>query len=165
MKLLSHVWLFETLCAVACQAPPSMGFSKQEYWSGCHFLLQGTFPTWGSNPGLPHCRQTSYCLSHQRSPDIVEFLLILNWRGDSIHWLSELWLFSSVCETDIFGNDQKYLSDGIKHFQGLTLARVFGVRGHETAYYYQNAPVFKLHAKVASGNITHPKQQVKLSQR
>ena len=38
-------------------------------------------------------------------------------------------------------------------------------RGHETAYYYQNAPIFKLHARVASGNIRHPKQQVKLSQR
>ena len=25
---------------------------------GCHFLLQGIFPTQGSNPGLPHCRQT-----------------------------------------------------------------------------------------------------------
>jgi len=30
-----------------------------------HFLLQGIFPTQGSNPGLPHCRQTLYCLSHQ----------------------------------------------------------------------------------------------------
>ena len=27
--------------AVACQAPLSMGFLKQECWSGCHFLLQG----------------------------------------------------------------------------------------------------------------------------
>ena len=27
---------------------------------GCHFLLQGTFPTQGSNLGLPHCRQTLY---------------------------------------------------------------------------------------------------------
>ena len=27
---------------------------------GCHFLLQGIFPTAGSNPGLPHCRQTLY---------------------------------------------------------------------------------------------------------
>ena len=35
---------------------------------GCHFLLQGIFPTQGSNPGLPHCRQTLYCLSHQGSP-------------------------------------------------------------------------------------------------
>ena len=33
----------------------------------CHFLLQGIFPTQGSNPGLLHCRQTLYCLSHQGS--------------------------------------------------------------------------------------------------
>ena len=32
---------------------------------GCHFLLQGIFPTQGSNPGLLHCRQTLYHLSHQ----------------------------------------------------------------------------------------------------
>ena len=32
---------------------------------GCHFLLQGIFLTQGSNPGLPHCRQTVYHLSHQ----------------------------------------------------------------------------------------------------
>ena len=30
---------------------------------GCHFLLQTIFPAQGSNPGLPHCRQTLYCLS------------------------------------------------------------------------------------------------------
>ena len=35
---------------------------------GCHFLLQGIFPTQGSNPGLPHCRQILYRLSHQGSP-------------------------------------------------------------------------------------------------
>ena len=34
----------------------------------CHFLLQGIFPTQGSNLGLPHCRQLLYHLSHQRSP-------------------------------------------------------------------------------------------------
>ena len=35
---------------------------------GCHFLLQGIFPTQGLNPGLSHCRQTLYPLSHQGSP-------------------------------------------------------------------------------------------------
>ena len=30
---------------------------------GCHFLLQTIFPAQESNPGLPHCRQTLYCLS------------------------------------------------------------------------------------------------------
>ena len=34
---------------------------------GCHFLLQGIFPTQRLNPGLPHCRQTLYDLSHQGS--------------------------------------------------------------------------------------------------
>ena len=40
MCMLSHfscVWLFATLWTVAHQAPPSMGFSKQEYWSGLPF--------------------------------------------------------------------------------------------------------------------------------
>ena len=32
----------------------------------CHFLLQGILLTQGSNPGLPHCTQTLYCLSHHR---------------------------------------------------------------------------------------------------
>ena len=34
----------------------------------CHFLLQGIFPTQGSNPGLSHCRQTLYRLSHEDLP-------------------------------------------------------------------------------------------------
>ena len=39
-KLLSRVWLFATPWTAAYQAPPSMGFSRQEYWSGCHCLLR-----------------------------------------------------------------------------------------------------------------------------
>ena len=35
---------------------------------GSHSLLQGIFPTQGSNPGLLHCRQILYCLSLQGSP-------------------------------------------------------------------------------------------------
>ena len=60
-----------TLCnprTVACQAPLSMGFSRQEYWSGLPFPSPGIFLTQGSNPGLPHCRQTLYPLSHQGNP-------------------------------------------------------------------------------------------------
>ena len=37
---------------------------------GRHTLFQGIFPTQGSKPGLPHCRQILYCLSHQRSPKV-----------------------------------------------------------------------------------------------
>ena len=48
-QLLSCVWLFATASTVACQAPLSMEFSRQEYWSGLHFLLQGIFLIQGSN--------------------------------------------------------------------------------------------------------------------
>ena len=65
--LLSCVWLFVTPWTVAHQAPLSMEFSRQEYWSGLPFLLQGIFPTLGSNLGLPHCRQIFYHLSHKGS--------------------------------------------------------------------------------------------------
>ena len=37
MKSLSHVWHFATPWTIAYQAPPSMGFSRQEYWSGLPF--------------------------------------------------------------------------------------------------------------------------------
>ena len=53
---LSRVRLCATPWTAARQAPLSTGFSRQEYWSGCHALLQGIFPTQGLNPGLLHCR-------------------------------------------------------------------------------------------------------------
>ena len=43
---------------------------------GCHFLLQGSFLTQGLNPGLPHCRQTLYSLSHQGSEEELKSLLM-----------------------------------------------------------------------------------------
>ena len=42
---------------------------------GCHALPQRIFPIQGSKPGLPHCRQILYPLSHQGSPRILESLL------------------------------------------------------------------------------------------
>ena len=77
MNSLSCVRIFATPWAVAHQAPPSMEFSRQEYWSGLSLPSPekgifpfpspglGIFPTQRSNSGLPHCGQTLYCLSHQ----------------------------------------------------------------------------------------------------
>ena len=48
----SHVQLFFTLWTIVCQSPLSMEFSRQEYWMGGSALLQGIFPTQGSNPCL-----------------------------------------------------------------------------------------------------------------
>ena len=48
VKSLSRVRLFLTSWNVACQAPLSMGFSRQEYWSGWPFPSPGDLP----NPGV-----------------------------------------------------------------------------------------------------------------
>ena len=72
VKSLSHVWLFVTPWAVACtRLLRPWDFLGKSTGVGRHFLLQGIFPTQGSNPGLPHCRQTLYHLSHQGSPTHV----------------------------------------------------------------------------------------------
>ena len=53
VKSLSRVWLFATPWTVAYQAPPSMGFSRQEYWSGLPFPSPGDLPDPGIEPGSP----------------------------------------------------------------------------------------------------------------
>ena len=53
VKSLSHVQLFETPWTVAHQAPPSMGFSRQEYWSGLPFPSAGDLLDSGIEPGSP----------------------------------------------------------------------------------------------------------------
>ena len=73
-KLLSHVRLFVTPWTIQ-----SVEFSRPDLYSpwnspgqntggGRLSLLQGIFPTQGSNPGLLHCRQILYHLSHKYSP-------------------------------------------------------------------------------------------------
>ena len=52
-QLLSHVQLFATPWTVARQAPLSMGFSRQEYWSGLPFPPLGDLPNPGIEPASP----------------------------------------------------------------------------------------------------------------
>ena len=58
------------------QAPVSMEFSRQEYWSGLPFPSPGDLLTQGSCTGLIHCRHVLYCLSHQQRPTM--WLILLN---------------------------------------------------------------------------------------
>ena len=52
VKSLSRVWLFETPRTTVHQAPPSMGFYRQEYWSGVPFPSPGDLLDPGLNPHL-----------------------------------------------------------------------------------------------------------------
>ena len=53
VKWLSHVQLFATRWTVAYQAPPSLGFSRQEYWSGLPFPSTGDLHNQGFEPRSP----------------------------------------------------------------------------------------------------------------
>ena len=53
VKSFSRVPLFGTPWTVAYQAPPSMEFSRQEYWSGLPFPSPGDLPDPGIKPGSP----------------------------------------------------------------------------------------------------------------
>ena len=84
----SHVWLFATLRMVTCQAPRSMGFSRQEYWSGLlcptpgDLLNPGVKPT---SPVSPALQVGSLPLSPQGSPICFYFSTFahafLHWRN------------------------------------------------------------------------------------
>ena len=52
-QLISPVWLFVTLWTAACQTPLSMGFFRQEYWSGLPFTPPRDLPDSGIEPASP----------------------------------------------------------------------------------------------------------------
>ena len=75
--MLSCVQLCETLWTVAHQAPLSMGFPRQDYWEGCHFLLQGIFLTQVSNPCLLSWQVDSLPLYHLGSTGTPSVCVII----------------------------------------------------------------------------------------
>ena len=76
-----------TLCnPTDCSLPGTSvheDFAGKNTGVGCHALLQGIFPAQGLNPGLSHCRWILYCLSHQGSPRILEWVTYPFSRGIS----------------------------------------------------------------------------------
>ena len=75
--VLSYVQLFATLWTVARQAPLSMQFSRQEYWSGLPFPSPGDCPDPGIELRSP-ALQANSCLSQQGSPlsSLVQQIII-----------------------------------------------------------------------------------------
>ena len=85
------LWLVTHSCPTLCHpmdcSPPGSSVHGDSPGKnsgvGCHALLQGIFPTQGLNPGLPHCRQILYHLSHQGNPRILEWVAYPFSRGSS----------------------------------------------------------------------------------
>ena len=76
-----------TLCNPMDSSPPDSSVHGDSPGKNtgvsCHALLQGIFPSQGSNLGLPHRRQILYCLSHQGSPRILEWVAYPFSRGSA----------------------------------------------------------------------------------
>ena len=72
-------------CSVVSDSlrPHGLNSPGQNTGMGCLFLLQGIFPTQGSNPGLLHCRWILYQLSHKGNPRILEWVAYPFSRGYS----------------------------------------------------------------------------------
>ena len=71
VRTLSHVLLFAAPWTVAWQAPLSMEFPKQEYWSGLPFPPPGNLPDSGIKPASPALAGRSLPLNHQGSPILI----------------------------------------------------------------------------------------------
>ena len=82
---------------IDCSPPGSSvhGIIQARTRVGCHALLQGIFPTQASNPGLPHCREILYHLSHQGSVFLLNTVLfqtcILECGSPVIFKINVLW--------------------------------------------------------------------------
>ena len=83
---------------VAHQAPLSMEFSRQEYWSGCCFLPQGIFPSQGSNLGLPHHKRFLYRLT-TREAHIYIYACVLS-HFSCVCLFETLW--TVACQASLF---------------------------------------------------------------
>ena len=81
VKLLSYVWLFVTPWIVAHQAPQSMKFSRQEYWSGLPFPSQmHESEKWRWSHSVMSYSETPWTAAHQAPPSIG-FSRQEYWRG------------------------------------------------------------------------------------
>ena len=68
---LSHVQLFVTPSSAACQAPLSMGISRQEYWSGLLFLSARDLPGPRTEPISPALAGRFFTTESLRKPSVV----------------------------------------------------------------------------------------------
>ena len=75
VKSLSRVWLCATPWTAAHQAPPSLGFSRQEDWSGCHCLLRHY-----------HTSNHKWTLSHEQDREA---------RRAAVHGVTRSWMWQS----------------------------------------------------------------------
>ena len=97
VKLLSRVRLFATPWTVAHQAPPSMGFSRQEYWSGLPFPSPGDIPDPGIESRSPILEVDSLTSEPPLPKKFCMCLLYISAIVAVVSHLSHLWALWPGC--------------------------------------------------------------------
>ena len=94
VKLLSHIQLFATPWTVAYQASPSMGFSRQEYWSRLPFPSPGDLPDPGMEPGSPPLQADALPSELPEKPKHINFSIMK--QRQEIGFLIWQWLYTQA---------------------------------------------------------------------
>ena len=112
VKLLSHVRLFATPWTVAYQVFPSMGFSRQEYWSGLPFPSPGDLPDSGIEPGSP-ALEADALTSEPPGKPIMPYQII------------KIYLWRYLTHHSFIYNNVKYMLIQFSSVQLLNCVRLF----------------------------------------
>ena len=94
MKSLSRVRLFATLRTVAYQAPLSMGFSRQEYWSGLPFPSPGDLP----HPGIKPRSPAEYIMQNARLDEAQAGIKIARRNNNNLRYADDTTLMAESKE-------------------------------------------------------------------
>ena len=123
---LSRVWLFVKPQTVARQAPLSMGFPRQEYWSGLAFPPPGDLPHPGIEPMSPRIsRCILYHWATWKLPGNIVMIFRFSWAGrlsvsNLQYILSDKCFLDSICFLCCKTNDHK-----VSNFKQHTLSHSF----------------------------------------
>ena len=126
LSCFSHVWLFVTPWSVACQAPLSMGFSRQEYWSGLPWPPLGNIPNREMEPTSPALASRFFTISATwEAPDSACFL------SNQLKLQLPALVLASPCHTDwgvLYREEphqcESHLVGAGAFFQGLNLLQI-----------------------------------------
>ena len=151
MKLLSHAQLFATPWIVAYQAPPSIGFSRQEYWSGLPFPSPGDLPN-------PEIEPWSFTLQADTLPSKppgkpISFLGWPNTAENSSYWHSRAPNLGPSC-----------LSDYVLHsiFSQASYTQLLSSKQTSPQTICQRWPLLFIHSGVSNSLRPHGPQHARL---
>ena len=126
VQQLSCVQLFATPWTVAYQAPPSMEFSRQEYWSGLPFISPGDVPDQGLNSCLLLGRWSLYCCATREAHTYT--MLYVNYISIKM----------GKKEKDVFGGTESW-----RHCTLITSSEESQLPGQNTQAAYVEAHVVR----------------------